>query len=305
MSVSRAERRAAVTAVSLFLPFAVLTVCVAAGFGPLLSFDASVVRSWNGAVQDNGWHDVFRVIAVLSNPTVILAAAALLAGAFVLQHQVRLAAWVLVIAVTQRAAYALLKLAIHRDRPDIPAQIGGWSYPSGHATSIAAGMGILVVLTWQRASRPGRRNALVTLWLAIALLVGLDRIFLAAHNPSDVVGGWLLGAVIVFGTSAMFGVVGQSLGTSGRRLPARDSQEHRVLGIVLNPIKIPDAESFKARVGSAARQWGWDEPLWFETTVDDAGGSMARAAVAAGADVVAVAGGDGTVRVVCSEMAGT
>jgi diacylglycerol kinase family enzyme len=79
----------------------------------------------------------------------------------------------------------------------------------------------------------------------------------------------------------------------------------RTLGIVLNPIKVDDPEAFKTRVGLAARAAGWDEPLWFETTVDDAGASMARAAVAAGADVVVAAGGDGTVRVVCSEMAGT
>jgi diacylglycerol kinase family enzyme len=75
--------------------------------------------------------------------------------------------------------------------------------------------------------------------------------------------------------------------------------------VVLNPIKVADVHAFKARVGRAAREAGWDEPLWFETTVDDAGSAMALAAVAAGADVVAVAGGDGTVRVVCGEMAGS
>ena len=74
---------------------------------------------------------------------------------------------------------------------------------------------------------------------------------------------------------------------------------------MLNPIKVPTPTRSRRGWALAARAAGWDEPLWFETTIDDAGASMARAAVAAGADVVVAAGGDGTVRVVCAEMAGT
>ncbi len=81
--------------------------------------------------------------------------------------------------------------------------------------------------------------------------------------------------------------------------------EHlRTLAVIVNPIKI-DSDAFRTKVTQVARAAGWDDPLWFETTVDDAGASMARAAVAAGADVVVAAGGDGTVRVVCAEMAST
>jgi diacylglycerol kinase family enzyme len=45
--------------------------------------------------------------------------------------------------------------------------------------------------------------------------------------------------------------------------------------------------------------------MWFETTIDDPGEGQAEAALAAGAEMVIAAGGDGTVRVVCSELART
>jgi diacylglycerol kinase family enzyme len=200
----------------------------------------------------------------------------------------------------------LLKHYVHRQRPDVAHQISGYSYPSGHSGAIAAAMGVLVVLTVNGVDRPVLRRCLVAVWVAVAVVVGLDRIFLGAHYPSDVLGGWLLGALVAFASAPLFG-----LGTTARIEPFLEPristlpEDRRVLAVVLNPVKIDNAEAFKARVGMAARAAGWDEPLWFETTVDDAGGSMARAAVAAGADVVAVAGGDGTIRVVCSEMAGT
>jgi diacylglycerol kinase family enzyme len=102
---------------------------------------------------------------------------------------------------------------------------------------------------------------------------------------------------------ALLGVVNPRSAADER--PLSTMPEHlRTLAVVVNPIRI-DSDAFRVKVSQSARSAGWDEPLWFETTVDDAGASMARAAVAAGADVVLAAGGDGTVRVVCAEMSRT
>jgi YegS/Rv2252/BmrU family lipid kinase len=50
---------------------------------------------------------------------------------------------------------------------------------------------------------------------------------------------------------------------------------------------------------------GWDEPLWLETTPEDPGGGQARAAVAAGVDLVLACGGDGTVTACGAGLAGS
>jgi diacylglycerol kinase family enzyme/membrane-associated phospholipid phosphatase len=301
----RAVRRAAVIGGGLAVPLVVLTVLVATTYHPLMSFDSTVVRSWEGAIVDTGWHRAFRIVAAVSQPINDVAVMALLAAIFAIRRRTQVVIWLALVAVVSRLANPLLKHYIHRLRPDIPHQIGGYAFPSGHSSAIAALMGVLVILTAQGVRTPAVRRILIAAEVAVAALVGLDRIFLGAHYPSDVVAGWLLGALVAFALAPLFG-----LSPVARLAPVVEPQaappeDRHVLAVVLNPVKIDNAEAFKARVGVAARAAGWDEPLWFETTVDDAGGSMARAAVAAGADVVAVAGGDGTVRVVCSEMAGT
>ncbi|WP_238163781.1 diacylglycerol/lipid kinase family protein [Kribbella pittospori] len=75
--------------------------------------------------------------------------------------------------------------------------------------------------------------------------------------------------------------------------------------VILNPVKVADGEAFRRTVEAALGDRDVREVLWFETTVDDAGVAMAREAVAEAVDLVVIAGGDGTVRVVCAELAGT
>ena len=54
-----------------------------------------------------------------------------------------------------------------------------------------------------------------------------------------------------------------------------------------------------------AKESGWSEPTWQYTTIEDPGTGMAEQAAVSGADLVLVCGGDGTVREVCAELAGT
>ncbi|MFF0340559.1 diacylglycerol/lipid kinase family protein [Kribbella sp. NPDC004875] len=78
----------------------------------------------------------------------------------------------------------------------------------------------------------------------------------------------------------------------------------RRAAVIVNPVKV-DGAAFRRTVEAALADRGFDEPLWLETTPDDAGVGMARRAIDEQVDLVLVAGGDGTVRVVCGELAGT
>lgn len=81
--------------------------------------------------------------------------------------------------------------------------------------------------------------------------------------------------------------------------PADDAlqTEQRTAAVVYNPVKV-HLETLQRTVAEHQQEAGWAETLWFETSEEDPGGGMARAAIEAGADVVAAAGGDGTVRAV-------
>ncbi|WP_431797039.1 diacylglycerol kinase family protein [Microbacterium kunmingense] len=74
--------------------------------------------------------------------------------------------------------------------------------------------------------------------------------------------------------------------------------------LVYNPIKV-DADDLRARVERAAKDAGWSEPLFYETTVDDLGDDVTRQALKEGVNAVLVAGGDGTVRAVAEAMTGS
>ncbi len=299
------QRRHALVSASLALLLTLLTALVVFEFDPLLSADAAVVRSVNESVQRTGWLPFFRLVAVSTGEIPVTVVLVSLVGVYAWRRRWRIALWIATATVLNALAWPLLKQWVHRPRPDLMEQISGYSFPSGHATGIATATGVLIVLTLHSSWSLRLRVRLVGLWLVLALLVGLDRIFVGAHNPSDVAAGWLLGSLIVFATSASFGIFNPQPKLPDEHPRSAPTDERRVLAVILNPIKIVDSEAFKLRFDRAARAAGWDEPLWFETTVDDAGASMARAAVAAGADLVVAAGGDGTVRVVCSEMAGS
>ncbi len=87
---------------------------------------------------------------------------------------------------------------------------------------------------------------------------------------------------------------------------AGDEEAERgpLVAVVVNPSK-EGADELVETVKRVCEDAALPAPLFYETTVEEPGGPQARAAVAAGADVVVAAGGDGTVRAVASAMAGS
>jgi undecaprenyl-diphosphatase len=90
-----------------------------------------------------------------------------------------------------------IKTFIARPRP-LPSgrlvEAGGFSYPSGHSASAVVCFGMLAWLVCLLTTRAQIR---ATAWLAAGLLtiaVGLSRAYLGVHYPSDIIGGWILGA---------------------------------------------------------------------------------------------------------------
>ena len=91
----------------------------------------------------------------------------------------------------------VLKLFYHRPRPDLVPhgmEVFTASFPSGHAMMSAIAYLTLATLI-ARIDRRRRVKALVLgLGVTMTLLVGLSRIYLGVHWPSDVLAGWCIGA---------------------------------------------------------------------------------------------------------------
>ena len=86
---------------------------------------------------------------------------------------------------------SIIKIVTRRKRPDTlyvqKMRFAHYSFPSGHAYGSLLVYGFLACLA---ASWP-----IYILAALLVFLIGLSRVYLGAHFPSDVLGGWLLAAV--------------------------------------------------------------------------------------------------------------
>jgi YegS/Rv2252/BmrU family lipid kinase len=230
---------------------------------------------------------------------------AVAAGLLAWRRQPRAALWTVGVMLAAALTTWGLKTVVARKRPhwqDPVTTLSSYSFPSGHATGIAAAAGVTIVLSMMFVRRRNLRRTLCVLAVAIAVLVGLDRVFLGVHNASDVLAGFAVGAFWVFVGLVVYHPAPRTKPVEDFATPVPTS---RALAVVLNPIKVEDVDVFRAMVERSAAAAGWSKPSWYTTTVEDPGRSMAEAAAISGAELVIVCGGDGTVRTVCAELAGT
>ncbi len=101
---------------------------------------------------------------------------------------------------------SFLKITMARERPDLLEPIiveHGFSFPSGHSALSMVAYGVLAVLVGRsRLPRPVRTAAIVGLGILVGL-IGISRVWLGVHYPTDVIAGWVAGGVVVLAFAAL------------------------------------------------------------------------------------------------------
>ena len=174
-------------------------------------YSASVVGNFPGEVAISSWVQSWRspwldaAMKAVSAPgfgvlpMVIVASA----GAFLYVTRRRKESTCLLGATVMAwGLVSALKALVERPRPsgtalDTYADLGGFSFPSGHVVHYVVFLGTLVLLsTWDM--RPSLTKKLVHAGLVVSLVaVGASRVYLGAHWSADVVAGYAFGAVVV------------------------------------------------------------------------------------------------------------
>ncbi|MGH9844426.1 MAG: phosphatase PAP2 family protein [Blastocatellia bacterium] len=124
----------------------------------------------------------------------------LIAAGFLLKRRSIEAFCLLVSAIGGWLINNTLKIIIGRPRPvvslvEVYLEHPTRSFPSGHVVSYVALYGFLFYLIYMLAPRSLLRSALLAVLGLLVGLVGLSRVYLGAHWASDVIGGYLFGAV--------------------------------------------------------------------------------------------------------------
>lgn len=190
---------------------AVLVILVAGSWSPLMSFDGTVAEELHRwAVDDPGLTQVSRVLTDwVWDPWTMRALTAVIFGWLWWLRERLLGLWIAVTSTVSTFVQQGLKSTVGRERPQWPDPVDSAHYmafPSGHAMTATVTCGLLLWLLGRRMPGGGGDTGGARGWLwRLAVVgavvsvvgVGLTRVYLGVHWPSDVVGGWLLGACFV------------------------------------------------------------------------------------------------------------
>ena len=140
---------------------------------------------------------IARIFTFLGEPTVLVGAGFLVAAWLWRRKRLHLALALLLVILVGRGLSEVQKYWIARARPTLEPHlvvVKTSSFPSGHAAS-----SMIFYLTLALALTAGTRWQRLAAALAIALsfLIGVSRVMLGVHWPSDVVGGWTFGMLWV------------------------------------------------------------------------------------------------------------
>lgn len=104
--------------------------------------------------------------------------------------------YLLTTAIGAGALNQIVKYLFQKDRPTVEHLIdqGGYSFPSGHAMGSIIIYGALLYIVFKLINNQVIKTLALVATVILVGLIGLSRVYLGVHFPSDIIGGYALGA---------------------------------------------------------------------------------------------------------------
>jgi undecaprenyl-diphosphatase len=106
-------------------------------------------------------------------------------------------------AIVGSALNRTIKHTVMRPRPEFDLQLihpGGFSFTSGHSSSSIMMYGLLVWLIRRYVKDKRIANIATVILTLLWICIGISRMYLGVHYPTDVMGGWTLGMIVMLVT---------------------------------------------------------------------------------------------------------
>lgn len=182
----------------LFVLLAILMVT-----GNLQWFD-DPIREWVYSIRNPALTEVLKVITYMGNwqTITLLCIVLLLFRKTRLRYGVPVSAGAIFVTIFNR----IIKLIFKRPRPEESLHLieeGGYSFTSGHSITSMVVFGLLIYLVRKYVRNRKAANILTAALAVPWIFIGLSRIYMGVHFPSDVLAGWALGAAVLVGITVI------------------------------------------------------------------------------------------------------
>jgi undecaprenyl-diphosphatase len=156
------------------------------------------IQSWVHGFAQPTLTEVMRGLSWIGSPFVLVPVVTLAAGLMWWLKRKDNAVLVAAAALGGVALDEVMKLHFKRLRPEVPWALvheHSFSFPSGHSVLAMVMYGVIVYKTYDKLHSMWARAALMAGAILMVLGIGVSRVYLGAHYPSDVAGGYFVGAV--------------------------------------------------------------------------------------------------------------
>ncbi|QNJ94093.1 phosphatase PAP2 family protein [Mycolicibacterium fluoranthenivorans] len=193
-------RWAAVLAAVSAVVFSVVLVAVLTHAEWLATMDAAILDPLHRYGLDHrGWVRGWTIFCDVFHPGVLRVVGGICIVVALLRRRFRVALFLTLSVELSGLLVTVLKNAVRRPRPSFDlAYEPSWSFPSGHALGDMAAVLALTVVAWELLGHR-RRTPVLVAGAVIVIGIGIGRVVLNVHNPSDVLAGWALGYLWVLG----------------------------------------------------------------------------------------------------------
>ncbi|MDP4104533.1 MAG: phosphatase PAP2 family protein [Bacillota bacterium] len=159
----------------------------------IAQFDSTIIAFIQG-LESPGLTSIMKFFTFIGSGTqvVIIALLVIFFLFKVLHHRRELILFIWVVLGTT-ILNEILKTIFHRARPTIHRIVdaNGFSFPSGHSMAAFSLYGVIAFLLWRHLSTSLGRGMIIIFSIFMIIMIGVSRIYLGVHYPSDVLGGFL------------------------------------------------------------------------------------------------------------------